>query len=674
MPVILRTITDARSRVLNLAPPVATTLALTVFVFFTVVGGSPARGPNSLSIAVPAHAQELVHVVHFPVALANASPRPAPSPIIPPLPTTGPPIVAAADTPGLYGVTSSYVMLRSAQGAEPPIRRFHFGSSQTAFNRVQPVSGDFDGDGFDSIGFYDPRKAAFTLQNKNAANVDETVIPFGEPTIPTDDGGYVYAVSGDFDGDGKDTFGLFTVPDNTFRLRNSNSPGPPDMEFSYGLGAVFPLIGDWDGDGVDTVGVWVQSTGRAFLRNSNDAGPEHIVAETGRPGLIPFTGDFDGDGVDTLGVYDGDSFMIHSRDSHDASGDERSIHMGSRAAVWWPLAGLWESSGETGETGGFDWAVTDPAEVGIDPDRLGVAYARAAEIENLHSLLVIRHGKLAGEAYYGGYDASMGNCLKSVSKSILSALYGLAIEDGHVRGLEQPASAHLPEYFAAATDPRLGGISVYNLLTMTGGLEWTDPTHIGPMNVSGDWLRFITTRPFTSEPGARWNYSTGLTHAASAFLTEATGEATHEYASERLFEPLGISATRWDHDTAGYDFGGAEVWMRPRDMARFGELYLRGGELDGERILDERWVNASKREHASASGGHTYGYWWWRREFAGHPTYFAWGYGGQFIFVVEDLDMVVVATSAWFRGASAATNGEVFALLANHVLPAATED
>ncbi len=114
--------------------------------------------------------------------------------------------------------------------------------------------------------------------------------------------------------------------------------------------------------------------------------------------------------------------------------------------------------------------------------------------------------------------------------------------------------------------------------------------------------------------------------------------------------------------------------MRPRDMARFGELYLRGGELDGVRILDERWVAASTGERVAASGSHTYGYWWWRRDFAGHPTYFAWGYGGQFIFVVEDLDLVVVTTSAWFRSAAASTNGPVFALLEEFVIPAVVGD
>jgi len=177
---------------------------------------------------------------------------------------------------------------------------------------------------------------------------------------------------------------------------------------------------------------------------------------------------------------------------------------------------------------------------------------------------------LAGEAYYDDYDATMANCLKSVSKSVLSALVGLAIEDGLLRGPDQRVSELLPAYYAKPSEPRLGRTSIHHLLTMTGGQPWTDPTHLGPMFRSPDWVDHVAGLPFEAEPGARWTYNTGLTHVASALLTEETGEPTHTYARRRLFEPLGISVTRWDRDLQSRDFGGAEVWMRPRDMARFG--------------------------------------------------------------------------------------------------------
>jgi len=624
-------------------------------------------------------AQETLRL-HLPLALARSgldtipapSTRPAPAPTATPSPE--PPAPLTVDGIGVYGLSSSYVMLRLGLAPDALSRRFHFGFAQTAFHRAMPVAGDWDGDGRDTIAIYDPRAARFTLTDRNVARAAETSFAFGEPTVATDDGTAVYALAGDWDGDGRDSIGLFSAPANVFRLRNENSAGPPDLVFAFGQGNRRPVVGDWDGDGIDTIGVLDPATGIAVLRNENAAGPPDLEVETGRARHLPLAGDWDGDGADTLGLWHPATMTFFLRDSHEPGSAERELPLGSRASAWWPLAGRWEASGDTGEHAGFAWPTAAPEAVGIDPAGLTRAYERAAAIENLHSLLVVRHGKLVGEAYYDGYDATMANCLKSVSKSILGALYGLAIEDGFVRGLEQPVSAHLPDYYANPAEPRLGRTSIYNLLTMTGGQPWSDPTHLGAMVGSEDWVGHVAGLPFTSNPGSRWNYNTGLTHVASAFLTEATGEATHAYAERRLFDPLGISVTRWDHDTQGRDFGGAEVWMRPRDMARFGELFLRGGTIDGTRILDERWVAASMRAQETASGGHTYGYWWWRRDFAGHPTTFAWGYGGQFIFVVEELDLVVVTTSSWFRGANATTNGPVFALLADYVLPAVVGD
>lgn len=601
-----------------------------------------------------------------PAATASTTPS-ATASATPSAPASG------ADTPGLFAVTSSYVMLRLGYGEDAPERRFHHGSGTTAFSQYQAVSGDFDGDGRDTVGVYDLRTATFTLLNLNAAGAPEIVFRYGQPVLPSDDVAGVIAVAGDWDGDGVDTIGLFDLATNEFRLRNENSAGEADLAFVFGSGAVRPVVGDWDGDGVDTIGVFASAMGIAHLRNSNSAGEADLAFDTGRPRLLPVAGDFDGDGVHTVGTYSAEAMQFYLLDGPVPGHQERTVRFGSRAANWAPMAGQWDTRGETGEHEGFDWPTANPADEGVNPQRLTAAYARAAEIQNLHSLLVVRHGKLVGEAYFNGYDASMANCLKSVSKSLLSALYGQAIEDGYLRGLEQPVSAHLPGYYRSPAEPRLARTTIQHLLTMTGGQSWDEDTHIGPMAVSPDWVGHVAGLPFVAEPGARWNYNTGLTHVASALLTAATGMPTHAYAEKRLFEPLGISVTRWDRDTHGRDFGGAEVWMRPRDMARFGELYLRGGEIDGRRIVPAGWVSYSTRSLVQA-GNYTYGAWWWRRAFAGHETYFAWGYGGQFIFVVPDLDLVVVTTSAWFRGRSAATNGPVFALLEEHILPAVGRD
>ena len=593
---------------------------------------------------------------------ATPTTRPSPTPTRP---------SRDAATVGLFSLSSDLTVLLLGETADAPTRRFHLGPGHTAFSRTWPVAGDFDGDGLDTVALYDGRAASFMILAANAADAHQERVAFGTPVVPVDDRRAVYALAGDFDGDGIDSIGLFDPTSNTFSLRNSNTSGPADLEFVYGIGPVWPLVGDWDGDGVDTVGVVVTSTGVAYLRNDNSTGPADLTVDTGHPGLTPLAGDFDGDGSDTVGMYDHATKTFYLRDAHQEPSHVREVVLDVPSGFWVPLAGRWDTRGETGEGTGFAWPVASPEEVHMDADMLSRGLRRAAQVENLHSLLVVRHGKLAAEAYFSGYDSSVANCLKSASKSVLSALYGLAIEDGSIAGPEQPIAAHLPQYYSSDIDPKLGRITIYNLLTMTAGQQWSDATNLGPMIASDDWVGYVAGRRFLAEPGKRWAYSTGLTHVASALLEEATGVSTRQYAQQKLFEPLGISVTRWDHDPHGRDFGGAEVWMRPRDMARFGQLYLRGGTLDGVRILDPDWVALSTRKHVTASRDYDYGMWWWRDAFAGHDTYFAWGYGGQFVFVVEDLDMVVAATSAWFLEPAASTHQEVFEILSDYILPAA---
>src|SRR3990172_4759605 len=142
-------------------------------------------------------------------------------------------------------------------------------------------------------------------------------------------------------------------------------------------------------------------------------------------------------------------------------------------------------------------------------------------------------------------------------------------------------------------------------------------------------------------------YSTGSTHLLSAILTQATGMSTLEFGRKHLAGPLGISLPAWMQDPQGIYFGGNEMLLTPRDMVTIGELYLGGGALDGQRIVPESWVEASFTPRGrSRFSGRQYGYGWWIRELGGHDVYYAWGYGGQFIFIVPDLELVVAMTSS----------------------------
>jgi CubicO group peptidase (beta-lactamase class C family) len=623
----------------------------------------------------------------------TASATPSAQPTAEPTRQVSPTPELPGDRPGLFGLSSNYVILRldleplgPEEDPRPRERRFHFGAGQSAFGLELAIAGDWDGDGFDTVGLYDARSGRFQLRDRNATGPADGDFAFGPEVGPPQGDGEgirILPLAGDWDGDERDTIGIFDTRENRFELRNANAAGPPDLSFVYGIGAVTPIVGDWDGDGVDTVGVFDRASGMAYLRNANSAGPEDIVVDTGRPGLAPVVGDWNGDGIDTLGSYGGDAQLFRYRDGYEREAPERSLRLGSLASAWGIISGRWDLDGETGEHAGFAWPTALPESVGLAPARLAQAYARARAVDNLHSLLVIREGKLVAEEYWGGYDATMGNCIKSVSKSLLSAAYGLAIEDGRLggtgqisgtaqlRGTEQRVASVLPDVFDRAGRPGLAAITFGHLMNMSAGLEWEEPgASLGGMVGSEDWPAWVADQPFVSEPGARFNYSTGLTHVGSTALARAVEMSTRDYMRTRLLEPLGIGVTRWDVDPKGVHMGGAEVWMRPRDMARFGQLYLRGGELEGRRILDPAWVERSTQPRIAATGGHRYGGWWWMRDFAGYGVYFAWGYGGQFIFVVPQLDMVVVATSAWFRGAQAATNGQVFRILEEDILPA----
>ena len=616
----------------------------------------------------------------------SSAERPKASPVIPsptassapPLPTAvvmTPTAVAAtppppdADQLGVYGVISGYAILNlTGATASGPTRRYQHVSSVTGFSYPLPVAGDWDGDGLDTLGVYDSIAGRFVLAARNAADAPVALIPVGgRNSLP---------VAGDWDGDGRDSVGVYDFGSGSFRLLHSPSPQPPgsdrlDITLRIdGAPRGWPMAGDWDGDGVDTPGVYVTSTGTIYLRNRNTDGPAQITFNSGRVASYPVVGDFDGDGMDSAALYDVRLRVLAIRDGLDAAAPERLVAVDSPAGSWVPVAGRWDARGPTGEHAPFDWPSAAPEAMGFDRAKLEAAYTAADGIAELHSLLVIRHGKLVGERYYDGFDAWTGNNVKSVSKSVLSALVGIAVAEGRLAGPQQLASTLLPEQFSDPREPRLRAITLGHLLTMTAGFDWSDDAQFEGLLASGDWSRFVTSRPMVADPGARFAYNTGLTMLGAVIVERAVGQSAWDYAQPRLFEPLGIRPSRWDVDPQGHHVGGSEMWFRPRDMARFGELYLHGGALGGRSIVDPAWVTATTRTSVALDPPYGYGGWWWQRSFAGYDTFFAWGYGGQFIFVVPDLDMVVVATSAWWWGRDKATDQAVFELLETKILPA----
>jgi CubicO group peptidase (beta-lactamase class C family) len=278
--------------------------------------------------------------------------------------------------------------------------------------------------------------------------------------------------------------------------------------------------------------------------------------------------------------------------------------------------------------------------------RFDEALALARELPRLHSLLVSVDGHLVLEQYFNGARAGRPANVKSVSKSLISALTGVAIARGLVPGVETPIVTWFPE-LAKSKDAGRRAITVEHLLTMRSGLESTSNRNYGAWVGSRNWVQHALTRPLLSPPGTLMDYSTGNTHLLSAILTKATRTSTWQFAQDALAGPLGFTLARWPRDPQGIYFGGNDMELTPRQMLAFGELYLNQGRVNDRSVVPQAWVEASFVPRGRSSwSGNEYGYGWWMRDLAGFQSYYAWGFGGQYIILVPELDLVVVTTSA----------------------------
>jgi CubicO group peptidase (beta-lactamase class C family) len=243
--------------------------------------------------------------------------------------------------------------------------------------------------------------------------------------------------------------------------------------------------------------------------------------------------------------------------------------------------------------------------------------------------------------------------------------------------VEQPAIPFFERELSAEQAAERAGITVGHLLAMRSGLASTSGRNYGAWVTSSDWVRHAVARPVEFAPGEAMIYSTGSTHLLSAILTRATGESTHAYARSRLAEPLGIQLPSWPRGPEGVYFGGNDMLVSPRALLRFGEMYRGGGALDGRQIVPESWVRASWDTRDRTDGGrrapnrHQYGLGWWGRESNGYQVRFAWGYGGQFVFVVPALELTVVFTSDPWSPREGPHNNQLHRMIDELLVPAA---
>ncbi|MGE3190230.1 MAG: serine hydrolase domain-containing protein [Vicinamibacterales bacterium] len=336
-------------------------------------------------------------------------------------------------------------------------------------------------------------------------------------------------------------------------------------------------------------------------------------------------------------------------------------------AGWWAAV---VAAGALGAT--LAAAPQDRPEPAVPGAGLGGAIARAETLPRLRSLLVSVDGGLLVEHYLHGARRDRPANIKSASKSVISALVGIAIDRGYIAGVDQPIGDYFPGILGGPAQAERRAITIEDLLTMRAGLETTSNRNYGRWVQSRDWVRFALLQPLVDPPGTRMEYSTGSSHVLSAILTTATGQSTWAFAAEALARPLGFALAPWPRDPQGIYFGGNDMLMTPRQMLAFGEMYLARGRAGDRLVLPGSWVDRSfvPRARSRFGSDRLYGYGWWIRELAGYPTYYAWGYGGQFIFIVPELHMVVVTTSASDAGYERQDHlSGIYDLVAETVIP-----
>ncbi|MDR1927832.1 MAG: beta-lactamase family protein [Oscillospiraceae bacterium] len=293
-----------------------------------------------------------------------------------------------------------------------------------------------------------------------------------------------------------------------------------------------------------------------------------------------------------------------------------------------------------------DFTVADPASMGVNAKQLDNRLALAEKLNGAQysdSFLVLRGGRLVYERYFNGYDENTPHYLASVTKSFISALTGIAIRDGYVQGVDQKVADFFPE--AVITEESKRDMTIEHLLTMTSGLHgdaagddfWEE------VYTSDNPGKVVFELAQTDLPGEKYSYDSMAVNLLAFLLARAVGKDLFSYAKEVLFEPLGMDSVVWGATDTGWYEGGYGIDVTPRDMLRFGYLYLNQGRWKDTQILPVEWVLQSPSKTQNFLG---YGRLFWNERFNNFQGFYqANGANGQFINIYPSLDMVVVQTS-----------------------------
>jgi CubicO group peptidase (beta-lactamase class C family) len=295
------------------------------------------------------------------------------------------------------------------------------------------------------------------------------------------------------------------------------------------------------------------------------------------------------------------------------------------------------------------WRTSTPEEQGMDSEKLLEILGRV-NTTGFHSLLVIRHGYVVLDASTYPFSVSQPHWMSWVTKSIVSTLIGIAIDQGHIESVDQSIWDFFPKESTANMDADKEAITLAHLLSLTPGMRDSGIGAIYHLTADGQsWVQFALDQPMQSPPGEEFLYGDSNAHLVSAILQQATGMSAAEYARQNLFEPLGITNVTWWADPQGVNWGGDGVAWSAYDLAKLGYLYSHHGEWDGQQIVPSAWIETATSLIVEQTGlGASYGYSWWNGMCGPgvkYPCYGALGFGsGVSLWVVPDLDLIVVMT------------------------------
>ena len=331
-----------------------------------------------------------------------------------------------------------------------------------------------------------------------------------------------------------------------------------------------------------------------------------------------------------------------------------------------------------------EWQTADPASVGIDAGKFSdLERLLITQYKTVDGIVVVRNGYLVFERYNNGYGPQEPHNVASVTKSFISALIGIAIDAGYIESIDQKVLEFFPEYVPDGNDVQKQAITIRHLLTMTAPFAWRTKVMgyepLDRLRRQHDWVVFILDLLGRNGQPGEFQYSSVGVHLLSAIITRITGTCAREFANEHLFRSIGIKeipnnemnsfmlddvfgkdVKGWISDPGGNTIGGWGMTITPRDMVRFGFLYLNHGSWENEQVISKSWVDES-----TAPNANDYGYLWWLKEKDNVFTYSAAGYGGNHIYCVPGKDLVVAVTSKL-----AAKSRDRWLLMDKYILPA----